>query len=55
MARASKRAGNGPHRGSINPKITVSAVAPAKPKTNDLWYDTGTSTLKYYNGSTWTT
>ena len=54
MARSSKRAGFGNQRGSINPKMTVSEVAPKLPKKNDVWLDiSGTATWKYYDGSAW--
>ena len=56
MARASKRVGVGQQRGSINPKITVSEVAPSVPKKNDIWLDiSSTATWKYFDGSTWQT
>ena len=54
MARSSKRAGFGNQRGSINPKMTVSEVAPKLPKKNDVWLDiSGTATWKYYDGTVW--
>ena len=56
MGRASKRAGFGVQRGSINPRITVSNVAPSNPKTNDIWVNTTTPTApvwNYYDGANW--
>lgn len=57
MARATKRAGFGYQRGSINPRITVSDVAPSWPAINDLWIDTSgvSAVLKYWDGSSWQT
>ena len=56
MARASKRAGVGVQRGSTNPKITVSAVAPTQPKKYDIWVDITTPTTpvwNYFDGTAW--
>jgi len=32
---------------------TSAGSAPGSPTAGDLWYDTGNSKLKYYNGSSW--
>ena len=32
---------------------TSAGSAPGSPTAGDLWYDTGNSKLKYYNGSAW--
>jgi len=56
MGRASKRAGYGQQRGSINPKITVSVTAPNQPKKYDIWVDITTASApvwNYYDGSAW--
>lgn len=56
MARASKRAGVGAQRGSVNPKITVSAIAPSLPKKYDIWVDISTPATpvwNYWDGSAW--
>lgn len=56
MARSSKRAGYGRQRGSTNPKITVSAIAPSNPNVNDIWVDISTPTApvwNYWDGSAW--
>lgn len=34
-------------------KYTNAGAAPASPGVGDLWFDTGTSVLKFWNGSTW--
>ena len=34
-------------------EYTISASAPGSPSAGDLWYDSTSSVLKYYNGSTW--
>jgi len=33
----------------------ISATAPGAPTAGDLWYDTSASSIRVYNGSTWTT
>ncbi|MBI4656931.1 MAG: hypothetical protein HY746_09345 [Elusimicrobia bacterium] len=35
-------------------KYTTSATQPSSPSLGDLWMDTATNTLKFYNGSGWT-
>lgn len=34
-------------------EYTISSSAPGSPSAGDLWYDSTSSVLKYYNGSTW--
>lgn len=56
MGRASKRAGFGVQRGSTNPRISVSSVAPSNPKEKDIWVDISTPTTpvwNYYDGANW--
>lgn len=53
MPRASKRTGTGPNRGSINPKITISILAPNSPKENDIWMDSTDLRIFYYDSSEW--
>tara|TARA_B100000686_G_scaffold75870_1_gene81816 strand:- start:1487 stop:1933 length:447 start_codon:yes stop_codon:yes gene_type:complete len=38
---------------SNTPHYTSAGSAPGSPSAGDLWYDTGNSKLKYYNGSSW--
>lgn len=54
-ASATKRAGYGPQRGAINPKVTVSSITPSIPKINDIFIRTTPtpSTTFWYNGTTW--
>ena len=57
MARATKRAGFGYQRGSINPRITISIIAPTTPAKHDIWIDISgaSAVLKYWDGSAWQT
>jgi hypothetical protein len=34
-------------------EYTISSSAPGSPSAGDLWYDSTSSVLKYYNGTTW--
>lgn len=38
---------------SNTPHYTSAGSAPGSPSAGDLWYDTGNSKLKYYDGSSW--
>lgn len=56
MGRSQRRAGYGTHRGSTNPRITVSANSPKNPLTNDIWVDITTPTApvwNYWDGTAW--
>lgn len=50
-SRITKRPGYGVNRGATNPKITVNATAPLNPKHKDLWFNTGTSTWKWWDAT----
>ena len=62
-ARSSRRPGYGPHRGSLNPKLTVisstasttSSQFPSDPKKHDLLYDATSSPVEVYwfDGTNW--
>jgi len=56
MGRANKNAGFSTHRGSTNPRVTVSANSPKNPLKYDIWVDITTPTApvwNYWDGSAW--
>jgi hypothetical protein len=55
MARATKRSGFGNNKGSLNPKMVVSATEPKNPTLNMIWIDTTTPAVKVWNGLSWDT
>lgn len=53
QSRSVRRPGYSNLVGALNPKVTVSTEAPYAPAVNNIWINSTTNSINYWNGSEW--